>query len=68
LFEVASAGDVKILIGKQNPIDENLSLMVTTYASSEGERIMALLGFMRMRYDRNIALMQAMKRLLESDM
>lgn len=68
LFEVARAGDVKILIGKQNPIDENLSLMVTTYASSEGERIMALLGFMRMRYDRNIALMQAMKRLLESEM
>ncbi len=68
LFEVAVSGDVKILIGKQNPIDENLSLMVTTYASSEGERIMALLGFMRMRYDRNIALMQAMKRLLESDM
>jgi transcriptional regulator of heat shock response len=68
LFEVAVAGDVKILIGKQNPIDENLSLMVTTYASSEGERIMALLGFMRMRYDRNIALMQAMKRLLESEL
>ena len=67
LFEIAVAGDVKILIGKQNPIDENLSLMVTTYASSEGERIMALLGFMRMRYDRNIALMQAMKRLLESE-
>lgn len=68
LYEIAANGDVKILIGKQNPIDENLSLMVTTYASSEGERIMALLGFMRMRYDRNIALMQAMKRLLESDM
>lgn len=68
LFEVAVTGDVKILIGKQNPIDENLSLMVTTYASGEGERIIALLGFMRMRYDRNIALMQAMKRLLESDM
>lgn len=68
LFGVAVAGDVKILIGKQNPIDENLSLMVTTYSSSEGERIMALLGFMRMRYDRNIALMQAMKRLLESEM
>ena len=65
LFDVASHTDVKILIGKENPIDENLSLMVTTYATSEGARIMALLGFMRMRYDRNIALMQAMKRLLE---
>ncbi len=67
LFEVARSADnsVQILIGKQNPIDENLSLMVTTYASSDGQRIMALLGFMRMRYDRNIALMQAMKRLLE---
>jgi transcriptional regulator of heat shock response len=67
LFEAAAAGNVQILIGKENPIDENLALMVTTYASSEGTRIMALLGFMRMRYDRNIALMQAMKRLLESE-
>lgn len=68
LFDVAATTDVKILIGKQNPIDENLSLIVTKYATSDGERIMALLGFMRMRYDRNIALMQAMKRLLESEM
>ncbi|MCX6781295.1 MAG: hypothetical protein NT003_04265 [Candidatus Magasanikbacteria bacterium] len=68
LYEIAAGGEVKILIGKQNPIDENLSLMVTKYETSEGERLMVLLGFMRMRYERNIALMQAMKRFLESEL
>lgn len=70
LYKLASGpvGEIRVLIGKQNPFDESCSLIVTKAATSEGEKLMALLGFMRMRYDRNIALMQAMKRLLENEL
>ncbi len=61
-------GDVQILIGKQNPINDNLSMLVTKVATSDGDKIIALLGFMRMRYDRNLALLQAMKKIIEQDL
>lgn len=70
LYDAArsSAGDeVRILIGTQNPIDENCSLLVTRVTTSEGDRLLALLGFMRMRYERNLALLHAMKKYIERE-
>lgn len=58
--------DVKILLGRQNPVDAHCALLLTRCQDETGEYPMAMFGFMRMRYDRNIALMNAMKNLLES--
>lgn len=71
LYDLAHArgvsDDVRILIGSQNPIDENCSLLVTRVTTSEGDRLLALLGFMRMRYERNLALLHAMKKYIERE-
>lgn len=70
LYDAArsSAGDeVRILIGTQNPIDDTCSLLVTRVTTSEGDRFLALLGFMRMRYERNLALLHAMKKYIERE-
>ena len=61
--------EVKIFIGKENPIKEisNLSMMVSPYRTKSGEKgILALIGPKRMRYAKNKSLIQYMKKLLGS--
>lgn len=61
--------EVKIFIGKENPIKEisNCSMMIAPYRMKSGERgILALIGPKRMRYARNKSLIQYMKKLLGS--
>jgi transcriptional regulator of heat shock response len=59
--------EVKIYIGKENPIKEisNCSMMVTPYKTKSGEKgILALIGPKRMRYAKNKSLIEYMKKLL----
>ena len=59
--------EVKIYIGKENPIKEisNLSMMVSPYRTKSGEKgILALIGPKRMEYAKNKSLIQYMKKLL----
>ena len=61
--------EVKIFIGKENPIKEisNCSMMVTPYKTKSGEKgILALIGPKRMRYAKNKSLIEYMKKLLGS--
>jgi transcriptional regulator of heat shock response len=59
--------EVKIYIGKENPIKEisNCSMMVTPYKTKNGEKgILALIGPKRMKYAKNKSLIEYMKKLL----
>lgn len=59
--------EVKIFIGKENPIKEisNCSMMVSPYRTKSGEKgILALIGPKRMRYAKNKSLIQYIKKLL----
>jgi len=59
--------EVKIYIGKENPIKEisNCSMMVTPYRTKTGEKgILALIGPKRMKYAKNKSLIEYMKKLL----
>jgi len=59
--------EVKIYIGKENPIKEisNCSMMVTPYKTKSGEKgILALIGPKRMKYAKNKSLIEYMKKLL----
>lgn len=61
--------EVKIFIGKENPIKEisNCSMIVTPYKTKSGEKgLLALIGPKRMRYARNKSLITYMKKLLGS--
>ena len=61
--------EVKIFIGKENPIKEisNCSMMVSPYRTKSGEKgILALIGPKRMRYAKNKSLINYMKKLLGS--
>src|SRR4030043_1906655 len=61
--------EVKIFIGKENPIKEisNCSVMVSPYRTKSGEKgILALIGPKRMEYAKNKSLIQYMKKLLGS--
>jgi len=59
--------EVKIFIGKENPIKEisNCSMMISPYKTKSGERgLLALIGPKRMEYAKNKSLIQYMKKLL----
>jgi transcriptional regulator of heat shock response len=61
--------EVKIFIGKENPIKEisNCSMMVSPYRTKSGEKgLLALIGPKRMEYAKNKSLIQYMKKLLGS--
>ncbi|MFA5926478.1 MAG: hypothetical protein WC831_06175 [Parcubacteria group bacterium] len=61
--------EVKIFIGKENPIKEisNCSMMVSPYKTKSGEKgILALIGPKRMKYAKNKSLINYMKKLLGS--
>src|SRR3989339_240263 len=59
--------EVKIFIGKENPIKEisNCSMMVSPYKTKSGEKgLLALIGPKRMEYAKNKSLIEYMKKLL----
>jgi transcriptional regulator of heat shock response len=59
--------EVKIFIGKENPIKEisNCSMMVSPYKTKSGEKgLLALIGPKRMEYAKNKSLINYMKKLL----
>jgi transcriptional regulator of heat shock response len=61
--------EVKIFIGKENPIKEisNCSMMISPYKTKSGEKgILALIGPKRMKYAKNKSLIEYMKKLLGS--
>jgi len=69
LMKGLKENEVKIFIGKENPIKEisNCSMMISPYRTKSGEKgILALIGPKRMRYAKNKSLIQYMKKLLGS--
>lgn len=69
LVDQLKENEVKIFIGKENPIKEisNCSMMVTPYKTKSGKKgILALIGPKRMRYAKNKSLIEYMKKLLGS--
>jgi len=59
--------EVKIFIGKENPIKEisSCSMMISPYETKSGERgILALIGPKRMKYAKNKSLIEYVKKLL----
>lgn len=56
--------EVKILVGAENPVSDGCALLLTRCGQKEG--VVAILGFMRMSYNKNIALLLQAKKLLEN--
>ncbi|NTW27353.1 MAG: hypothetical protein HGA36_03445 [Candidatus Moranbacteria bacterium] len=64
-------GEVKIFIGKENPIEAaaNCSMIVSPYTLSSGEKgILALIGPKRMAYAKNKSMIEYVKKLLGASM
>lgn len=65
----AEKGEVKIFIGKENPIKEiqDSSMIVSKYADNEGnDKVIALIGPKSMKYQKNKKLIEFAKKLLGS--
>jgi transcriptional regulator of heat shock response len=68
LFDLAQDETIGIYIGRENPIRQmrGLSMIVSGQRLKSGNRgLIAILGPRRMRYDRNIALIEYINKLLE---
>lgn len=69
LFDIVRNETVGVYIGKENPIKQmrGLSMIVSGQRLKSGNRgLIAILGPQRMKYDRNIALVEYIKNLLEN--
>ncbi len=69
LFDIIQDETVGIYIGEENPIKQmkSLSMIISGQKLKSGSRrLIAILGPRRMRYDRNIALIEYINRLLEA--
>lgn len=68
-FDIIKDETVGIYIGKENPVKQmkGLSMIVSGQKSRSGNRgLIAILGPQRMHYDRNIALIEYIRNLLEN--
>jgi transcriptional regulator of heat shock response len=56
----------RVFIGRENPIPEarDYSMIVTTFKTSSGSGIIAILGAKRMRYDKGISLLSVVNELI----
>lgn len=63
LLRSSTTNDVQVLVGSDNPIDERCSLLVIRPAHVE-DRVFALLGPMRMDYDRLLPLVRFTRTLI----
>ncbi len=69
LFDIVQDETVGVYIGQENPIKQmrGLSMIVSGQKLKSGNRgLIAILGPQRMKYDRNIALIEYMKNLLDN--
>ena len=69
LFDIIQDETVGVYIGQENPIKQmrGLSMIISGKRLKSGNRgLIAILGPQRMRYDRNIALVEYINKLLES--
>lgn len=58
---------MQVLIGKDNPISDACTVIVSAYAFDAQQRgLIAIIGPMRMHYDRNIAILHYMESVMES--
>jgi heat-inducible transcriptional repressor len=68
VLQRAEKGEVKIFIGKENPVKEiqNSSMIVSRYEDLEGkDRVIALIGPKSMKYQKNKKLIEFAKKLLK---
>jgi len=69
LFDIVKDDTLAVYIGKENPIREmrKLSMIISGQRLKSGNRgLIAILGPQRMRYDRNIALIEYIRNLLDN--
>lgn len=62
----ASDNDIKIYIGKENGIDEDMTVIKTKYKTDTEEGTLAVIGPKRMEYDRVVQLLEFIKKNIES--
>lgn len=67
LFDIVRDETIGIYVGEENPIRQmkGLSMIVSGQRMKSGRGLIAILGPRRMRYDRNIALIEYFNKLLE---
>ena len=58
--------DIKIYIGKENNIDEDVTIIKTKYSTATEDGTIAIVGPKRMDYDRVVALLEYIKENIES--
>lgn len=71
LLELKNKSEVEIYIGKENPIDkaDECSMVVSRYNLKSGEEgLLAIVGPKRMKYSRNVSLIDYMKKLLSGSL
>lgn len=70
LDDYAGDGDeIKVFVGRENPLNSECALILTRVKGANAhdeDRLIGILGFMRMEYERNIAFLSRAKQLLES--
>lgn len=69
--DLTKKGEVEIFIGRENPISgaDECSMVVSRYNFSGGEEgVLAIIGPKRMKYSRNVSLIDYIKKLLEGGM
>lgn len=65
--ELENKSEIEVFIGKENPIDntEECSMVVSKYNLKSGEEgLLAIIGPKRMKYSRNVSLIDYLKKLL----
>ena len=65
--ELENKSEIEVFIGKENPIDntDECSMVVSKYSMKNGEEgLLAIIGPKRMKYSRNVSLIDYLKKLL----
>ena len=57
--------DIKVYIGKENNLDDDVTIIKTTYHTPQEEGTIAIVGPKRMDYDRVVALLEYIKSNIE---
>jgi len=65
LFRQVTAQKIKILLGNDNPIDNNCGLIITNYCYNNNQGVIGILGPMRMNYEFNQALIKFVREILK---
>ena len=57
--------EVKVYIGKESELDDNVTIIKTRYKTSDGEGTIAIIGPKRMEYDRVVTMLEYIKKHIE---